>query len=120
MDIIGSPEGRRGERFDNSLRLFSEGPNDTSSSRQLARMIQVSASRLVPEMQVSIQDRTDRSGRWGDHMSFSDEGYPAVRFIEMADDATIAHTSRDTVDRIDPNYLRRNTQVVLAALEMLA
>jgi hypothetical protein len=71
-------------------------------------------------MEVVIQDRVDRAGRWGDHQSFSDEGYPAVRFIEMADDATVAHTTRDTIDRIDPNYLRKTTQVVLAALELLA
>jgi len=120
LDIIGSPEGRRGERFDNALRVYSEGPNPTSASRQLARMAQVSTARLVPDMELVVMDRTDRSGRWGDHMSFSDEGYPAIRFIEMADDATIAHTSRDTVDRVDANYLRRTTQVTLAALEMMA
>jgi hypothetical protein len=119
MDIIGSPSGRRGERYDNAMRIFSEAPND-SPSRQLARLIQVATERSVPDMEVVIQDRVDRAGRWGDHQSFSDEGYPSVRFIEMADDATVAHTTRDTIDRIDPNYLRKTTQVVLAALELLA
>lgn len=120
MDILGSPTGRRGERYDNSLRAYSEGPNDNSPSRQIARLAQVATSRYVPFMSLEVQDRVDRSGRWGDHMSFSEAGYPSVRFIEMSDDATIAHTTRDTVDRIDPEYLKRNAQVILATLEVLA
>jgi len=120
LDIVGSTLGRRGERLDTSMRLFSEGPNDGSTSRQLARAVHVAAGRFVPEMTVNVEDRTERSGRWGDHMSFSEQGYPAVRLIEMADDSTVVHTNRDTIDRIDPNYLRKTTQVTLAALEMLA
>lgn len=120
LDIIGSPTGRRGERYDNQMRVYSAGPNESSSSRQIARMVQFATSRYLPEMSVEVQDRVERSGRWGDHMSFSDKGYPAVRLIEAADDATIAHTPNDTDDRIDPNYLRRTTQATLAALELLA
>lgn len=120
LDIIGSPTGRRGERYDNAMRAYSEGPNATSASRQLARLVDVAVQRVMPGMVISVEDRTDRSGRWGDHMSFSEQGYPAVRLIEMADDATIAHTTRDTIDRIDPAYLRRTTQVTLATLEILA
>jgi hypothetical protein len=120
LDIIGNPVGRRGERYDNMMRVFSEAPNHTSPSRQLARMIQVAVSQNVPGMTLEVQDRQERAGRWGDHMSFNDAGYPAVRLIEAADDPTIAHTTSDTVDRIDINYLVRTTQVALAAIEMLA
>lgn len=119
LDIIGNPSGRRGERFDNSVRAFSEGPNANSASRQLARLVAVAADRYVPDMTVAVQDSVDRSGRWGDHQSFSDEGYPSVRLIEMADDPTIAHTTRDEIELIDPAYLRRNTQVALATIEIL-
>jgi hypothetical protein len=120
LDIIGSPMGRRGERLDNQIRAYSEGPNLGSPSRQLARLVEVAAIRYVPSMQVLIQDRIDRAGRWGDHMSFSEAGYPSVRLIEAADDATIAHTTRDTIDRLDADYLKRNTQVALATLLILA
>jgi hypothetical protein len=120
MDIIGSPLGRRGERFDTSMRVFSDGPNESSPARQLARLAHVAVLRYVPEMNLVVEDRLDRAGRWGDHMSFAEAGYPAIRLIEMSDDGTIAHTTRDTVDRIDPNYLRRTTQVALATLEILA
>ncbi len=120
MDIIGNPTGRRGERYDDSMRIFSAGPNESSPSRQIARMIDVAVTRYVPGMSLIIEDRLDRAGRWGDHMSFSEEGYPAIRLIEAADDPTIAHTTRDTIELIDIHYLRRTTQVALAALEMLA
>lgn len=120
MDIIGNPTGRRGERYDNMMRIFSAGPNESSASRMVARMIDVAVTRYVPGMTLTIEDSLDRAGRWGDHMSFSDEGYPAVRLIEAADDPTIAHTTRDTIDLIDVNYLTKTTQVILAALEMFA
>lgn len=119
LDLIGSVTGRRGERYDNVMRVFSEGPN-TSASRQLARLIYVAGGRQVPDIGVEVQDRVERAGRWGDHMSFSDSGYPAVRLMEMADDTLIVHTQRDTIDTVDPSYLRRTTQVTLASLEMLA
>jgi hypothetical protein len=120
MDIIGSPSGRNGERNDSMMRIFSAGPNDNSASRQLARLAHVATTRFLEGMTLQVEDRLERSGRWGDHMSFSEAGYPSVRFIEANDNATIAHTTRDTIDKIDPNYLRRTTQVVLATVEILA
>jgi hypothetical protein len=80
----------------------------------------VATTRFLEGMTLQVEDRLERSGRWGDHMSFSEAGYPSVRFIEANDNATIAHTTRDTIDKIDPNYLRRTTQVVLATVEILA
>ncbi|NJL92616.1 MAG: M20/M25/M40 family metallo-hydrolase [Anaerolineae bacterium] len=120
LDSIGSPLGVRGERFDNKMRLYSEGPNDGANSRQLARMVHFAALNYLPNMVVEVRDATDRSGRWGDHMSFSDVGYPAVRLVEGADDPLVFHTPRDTVDRVDPLYLQRTTQVALAAVELMA
>jgi bacterial leucyl aminopeptidase len=121
LDMVGSTIGRRGERIDNMMRVYSDGgETNNSASRQLARTAYVAAGRQVPDIALSVEDRVDRTGRWGDQMSFNEAGYPAIRFIEMADDATVAHTQRDTMDRIDPNYLRRTTQVTLATLETLA
>lgn len=119
LDIIGSPDGRNGERYDNWMRIYSEGPNANSPSRQLARMAHIVVDRYVPEMRLEVQDRVDRANRWGDHMSFSEQGYPSIRMIEASDDSTIAHTTRDTIDRIDPTYLRRTTQAGLAVLELM-
>jgi len=119
LDIIGSPLGRHDERYDDTMRVYSEGPNETSVGRELARLVDVAAQRYVPEMTIVVEDRIDRYGRWSDHMSFTENGYPAIRFIQMADDTTIAHTTRDTIDRVDPIYLQHTTQVTLATLEIL-
>lgn len=119
LDMVGNPSGRSGDRNAGMMRIFSEGPNDASPSRQLARLAQVAISRFLPTMTLQVEDRLERSGRWGDHMSFSEAGYPSVRFIESGDDPTIVHTNRDTIEKIDPTYLRQTTQAVLATLEIL-
>jgi hypothetical protein len=71
-------------------------------------------------MVVNVMDSLDRQGRWGDHQSFSDLGYPAVRLIEQEDDPSLVHNPNDSLTNIDPNYLRRTTQVTLATLQVLA
>lgn len=119
MDSTGSVAGRNGVRYDNTIRIFSEGPNNASPSRELARLIHVAGLRQMPDFVVELQDRVDRPGRWGDQMSFSEAGYPAIRLIEKADNTPIYHTSGDTADLIDPAYYRTTTQLALASLEVL-
>jgi leucyl aminopeptidase len=119
MDMIGNPVGLNGIRYDNQMRAYSAPPND-SRSRQLARLAELVARTYVPGMTVNVMDSLDRQGRWGDHQSFSDLGYPAIRLIEQEDDANLAHNPRDTLSNIDPNYLRRTTQVALAVIAVLA
>ncbi len=121
LDTIGSPIGPDGTRYDNQMRVFSAAPND-SASRQLARQIEFVARYYVPDMSVNVQTTIDRAGRWGDHMTFSEDdggGYPAVRLIEQADDPIRGDTPRDTMDRMDATYLTRTTQVALATLTVL-
>lgn len=122
LDTIGSPIGPDGKRHDNEMRIFSAPPN-TSTSRQLARQSEFVARYFVPGFRVNVQDSIDRDGRWGDHMTFSGEdgsGYAAIRMIEQADDYNRMDTNQDTIDRIDPLYLSRVTQVTLATLIVLA
>jgi hypothetical protein len=120
LDQIGNSIGVDGRtRYDYQMRAYSATPN-TSPSRQLARLTEFAARVYVPEMQVNIIDALDRQGRWGDHESFSDAGYPAVRLIEQDDNPFLVHNERDTISRVDSAYLRRVTQVTLAALLVLA
>ncbi|MBW4437259.1 MAG: M20/M25/M40 family metallo-hydrolase [Pleurocapsa minor GSE-CHR-MK-17-07R] len=119
MDIIGSSTGPNGATIDDQIRLFSAEPN-TSGSRQLARSINLITSRHVPMMSVSVEATGDREGRYSDHLSFSDGGFPAVRFIEYLEDPTRQHTDRDVIDAIRPSYLVRATQTVLASAMALA
>ena len=64
-----------------SVRVYSEGPED-SRSRSLARYIARVAALYVPSHQVRLMARPDRFSRGSDHTSFSDRGYAAVAFRE--------------------------------------
>ena len=119
MDIIGSSTDANGATNPNEIRLFSAEPND-SDSRELARMLNLIVSRLVPDMSVILEPVSDRAGRYGDHMSFSDSGIAAVRFIEALENPGLHHTPQDVWDRINPGYMTRATQTILACVTALA
>lgn len=119
MDIIGSSTGPDGQVNDQQIRLFST-EEDNSRSRQLARALNLIAARHVPNMEIVLMPNADREGRYGDHMSFTEAGYPGVRFVEMLEDPTRQHTDRDTIDDIQATYLVRATQTILASVTALA
>jgi hypothetical protein len=115
LDIIGSASGPNGEWDDMSVRVFAD-----ENSQHLGRLAAYVSRLYVSPFHVILQDRVDRPGRWGDHMTFSENNIPALRFTESMEEPAKAHTSRDTFDDITPDYLRRNTQVVLATTLVLA
>ncbi|MBI1258021.1 MAG: M20/M25/M40 family metallo-hydrolase, partial [Chloroflexi bacterium] len=119
MDIIGSSTGPDGDINDKEVRVFSADNND-SRSRQLARALNLISVRLSPQMKIVVQAAVDRQGRYGDHMSFSDAGYPAVRFIEALEDFSRQHSDRDTIDDVQASYLVRVTQTILTCMTALA
>ncbi len=119
MDIIGSQTGPNGQVDDSTLRLFSAGPNE-SPSRQLARAIYLIDYNLIPNMSIRVQDAGDREGRYSDHLSFSDAGIPAVRFIESLEDRVRQHTPNDTIEDVQATYLTRATQTVLTVASVFA
>ena len=119
LDIIGSYHGLNGTVDDRNIRLFSAGP-DESSSRRLARTIELIGVRHAPNMDILLQDAIDRENRYGDHMSFSDAGYAAVRFTQALEDFTRQHTDRDTLDGVQGVYLTNATRTILAVVAALA
>jgi hypothetical protein len=119
LDILGSQTSASGAVDDRHLRLFSALP-DTSPSRQLARGIELLGFNLTPNMEIIVESQIDRDGRYSDHISFSDAGYPAVRFIEAAEEPNRQHTERDTIDDVQASYLTRATQTILALVTALA
>jgi hypothetical protein len=119
MDIIGSSTGPSGQVIDNQIRMYSAGPNE-SPSRQLARGLHTIAANYTRGMEIVVNDAGDRQGRYSDHLSFSDAGMPAVRYVEAAEDVTRQHTPRDTIDDIQATYLRRATQTIMAGVTALA
>ncbi len=118
-DIVGNGTGGNGLQDTRTVRVFSEGPED-SLSRQLARYIRRHAARYVPGHGVRLIAREDRFGRGGDHTPFNRAGYAAVRFTESRENYRRQHTVFDTADGVDPEYLARNARVNAAPLATLA
>jgi hypothetical protein len=118
-DIVGGERGGNGRVDSSSVRLFSEGPED-SVSRQLARHVRRQAARYLPSHAVRLIARPDRFGRGGDHTAFNQHGFAGVRFTEAKENYARQHTPQDTFEGVSPPYLTRNARVNAAALAVLA
>jgi acetylornithine deacetylase/succinyl-diaminopimelate desuccinylase-like protein len=148
-DIVGNTHGMETDLKDNrSVRVFSEGvptvaagnerqiaslislggEND-SPSRELARYTKETAERYVDQLDVKLIYRRDRYLRGGDHISFLQEGYTAVRFTEMNEDFTRQHQTirtengvnyGDLPDYVDFNYVQKVARMNLSVLANLA
>ena len=118
-DIVGGAAGGTGIVDGETIRVFSEGPED-SPSRQLARHIRKTAARYVPGHRVVLVSRYDRFGRGGDHTAFNQRGFTAVRLTEANENYTKQHTVNDTVDGVSFPYLARNARVNVAGVATLA
>ena len=119
LDIIGSPMDSNGAMDPSNVRIFSAGPNE-SASRQAARMLELLALNHVPYMALSVQDAEDRENRYGDHMSFSEAGYPSVRLTESLEDRSRQHNDRDTIDGVQGAYFTQVTRMILTIVTSLA
>lgn len=119
LDTIGNIHDFAGNREDRYLRVYSAGPNDGSASRRLAREANFLGHNYNLTMGLQVMDAVDRENRYGDHQSFSDLGYPAVRFINAFEEKRNADPT-DTIEFIEPDYLRRSTQAALALVTALA
>lgn len=118
IDTIGNWNSPGGEINNQDIRLFSSPPND-SPGRQLARTINFVAYIHEMDLQIMMQDSIDREGRFGDHNSFDEAGYPAVRFIEMLEDTTMRE-GNDRIDGVEPEYLAKATRTILGVVQILA
>lgn len=118
-DIVGNDKGGSGIVDGATIRVYSEGPED-SASRQLARFVQRWGSRYVPSHRVRLMARPDRFGRGGDHTAYNQVGFPAVGFREARENFTRQHDPRDTFEGLSPAYLAQNARVNVAAAATLA
>jgi hypothetical protein len=118
-DIIGSDVSGNGAASNNRVRLFSEGPED-SPSRAVARYAKETAERYFPSMTVDMIFRRDRFSRGGDHTSFVQDGFAAVRFTTPSENYANQHTATDTFANASPSYAARVTKVNAAVLASLA
>jgi len=118
-DIVGNATAGNGISDGTSIRVYSEGPED-SASRELARFVQRWGSRYVPSHRVRLMSRPDRFGRGGDHTSYNQLGFAAVGFRESRENFARQHDPRDTFDGVSPAYLAQNARVNAAAAATLA
>ena len=119
VDTIGNVHDRNGGVNDSELRIFSAGPNETAPSRRMARMANFLGFNYGLDLDLTVQDAIDRENRYGDHFSFSELGYPAIRFINANEEKTNADPT-DTIDFVEAGYLRNATQALLAIVSALA
>lgn len=107
-DMIGNIEGITGVIDNTTARVFAPGiPADADAatlrrflysggeldvpSRQLARYIDRTADRYVPNLDVQVIYRLDRFGRGGHHTPFFTQGFPAVRLMEARENYDRQH-----------------------------
>ena len=118
-DMVGNSGNNAGQIDKKHVRVFSDEV-EINNSRELARFIELSVRRHVKGFGVKLVYRADRFGRGGDHTPFSQEGFSAVRFIEVHEEYTRQHTPDDLPKFMDWTYLANSTKANLAALCELA
>ena len=145
-DIIGNSCGSDGVCDDSHVRIFSEGPRwqghedlaarqrslggeNDAPGRNISRFLDRLADDLSLGLDVRQVWRNDRFGRGGDHTEFLNVGFPGVRFSVAVENYNWQHQDLrtengieygDTIDKMDFVYLRRVTQLNVAALAALA
>lgn len=158
-DIVGSARGAGGEHAPLRVRLFADGldpllrlalrgaqapahPRLAQQQQlaaagaaadlpaaQLGRHLAGAAERYLPDFQVELIARRDRTLRGGDHLPFLERGLAAVRFTEPFENYANQHQNvrvengrpaGDLVEFVDFDYLARVTQLNLVGLATLA
>ncbi|MGE5245645.1 MAG: M28 family peptidase [Betaproteobacteria bacterium] len=118
-DIVGNDRGGSGIVDGATIRVYSEGPED-SPSRELARFVRRWGARYVPSHKVRLMARPDRFGRGGDHTAYNENGFAAVGFRESRENFARQHGPLDLFVGTSPAYLARNARVDAAAAATLA
>ncbi len=142
-DIVGASVGDDGVKRDDTIRIFSEavpaganvprlnavGAENDSPSRELARFAKETSDAYATGLRGDLVFRADRFLRGGDHESFNEAGFPALRFTEPRE--TFAHQHQnvrtengvqygDLLGFVDFDYLAKVTRYNAAALAALA
>jgi hypothetical protein len=118
-DIVGNSTGGNGIADGSSVRIYSEGPED-SPSRALAQFTRRVAAVYVPSHTVRLIARRDRFSRGGDHTGYNSAGFAAIGFRESRENYSKQHNARDTIDGVSFPYLAQNARVNAAAMATLA
>ena len=118
-DIVGGTTGGDGIVDGGSVRVYSDGPED-SASRALAEYTRRMGARYVPSHRVRLLARRDRFDRGGDHTAFNLAGLAAIGMRESRENFSKQHNADDTLDGVSLPYLAQNARVNAAAMASLA
>jgi hypothetical protein len=118
-DIVGGSHGGDGTIDNATVRVYSEGPED-SPSRSLAVFAQRIAALYVPSHQIRLMARRDRFSRGGDHSALNEQGFAAIGFRESRENYSKQHGVNDTIDGVDFKYLAQNARANAAGMATLA
>ena len=118
-DIVGGDSSGNGRSANGVVRIFAAGPED-SGHRALVRYSKEIAERYVPSMEVEMVFRLDRFSRGGDHMSFVDQGYTAVRWSTPTENYANQHSATDTFANASAPYTTRVARMNAAVASSLA
>ncbi|PYR62015.1 MAG: hypothetical protein DMF85_00725, partial [Acidobacteria bacterium] len=106
-DIVGNSHGGDGIVDGATIRIYSEGPED-SPSRSLAQFTRRIAAEYVPSHRIRLMARRDRFSRGGDHSALNAQGFAAIGFRESRENYAKQHNANDTIDGVDFSYLAQN------------
>ena len=118
-DIVGNAISGQGITDGQSIKVYSEGPED-SPSRAIARYVVRTAARYVPSHRVRPMARHDRFGRGGDHSGFNQHGFAGIVFREARENFSKQHNANDTLEGVSYPYLLQNARVNAAAAAAMA
>jgi hypothetical protein len=123
LEALGNNRRLNGAVGTDEIKIYSADPNG-SASRQLARTLKLTNTayqeRESPLLTLAIQSAEERSGRFGDHQTFSGAAIPAIKLTESSEDASRLRTSADTVQRINQPYLLKAARTSLLVVSTLA
>lgn len=91
-----------------------------SLSQMLAQRISDVGQRYVHGLKVLPVFQPDRSRRNGDHISYQQLGYPAVRLTTPYEIVANQHNSNDTLEHVSVSYIAKVARLNTAAIAVLA
>jgi len=118
-DIIGSEVAGNGRSANGTVRVFADGPED-SSGRALLRYTKLIAERYVPSMNVEMVFHRDRFLRGGDHTAFTAQGFGAVRFTSASENYSHQYSATDNFANASVAYATRVARINASVLASLA
>jgi hypothetical protein len=118
-DMVSISRNNAGQVDSKRIRVFSED-SDVHQSRELARYIEWLTRTSGQPFGIKLVFRKDRFGRGGDHSPFNDEGFTAVRFVEVYEEYAHQHTPNDLVKYVDFRYLTNVAKANIRAMASLA